>query len=286
MPLDPSTWSPIDSVANISLGYHGPYSDFSSETPATQYPVDRYRPSLHLFEFHSWGFTSGPPNLGFGLISNDKMGLMDFNASVLYNTNEGTTGFRTGVSYNRFFPVLDFSFSDRNRSLQFAAGTENWNEHTATAGFHIPLNLSRGYYITGLSIGAEIQSINLQGGSLVPLTYGLSFSHVRQRSARDLAPVWAQQLRFTYSQTPWANAFTGNFLSAGGAFCRARLGAPPHPRVRRRLRAQRGQLFLLQPVAFSRAAIPPSPAPTSPNLAPPTAFRCSIPIGRSGSSST
>ncbi|SPE35337.1 conserved exported hypothetical protein [Candidatus Sulfopaludibacter sp. SbA6] len=218
LPLDPSAWSPVDTVANISLGYHGPYRDFSSEAPATQYPVDHYRPSLHLFEFHSWGFTSGPPDLGFGLISNDKMGLMDFNASVLYNTNEGTAGFRTGVSYNRFFPVLDFSFSDRNRSLQFASGTENWTERAVTAGFHVPLNLSRGYYNTGLSIGAEVQSISLQGGGLAPLSYGLAFSRVRQRSARDLAPPWAQELRFTYRQTPWPDSFTGNFLSAGGRF--------------------------------------------------------------------
>ena len=218
LPLDPSTWSPIDTVADINIGYYGPYRDYSSEAPATQYPVERYRPSLHLFEFHSWGFTSGPPDLGFGLMSNDKMGLLDFNASVLYNSNEGTAGFQTGVSYNRFFPVLDFSFSDRNRSLEFASGTQNWTERTATAGFHVPLNLSRGYYSTGLSIGAEVQSIRALGGGLVPLTYGIAFSRIRQRSARDLAPVWAQQVRFTYRQSPFANSLTGNFLSAGGRF--------------------------------------------------------------------
>jgi hypothetical protein len=144
------------------------------------------------------------------------MGLMDLNASVIYNTNEGTVGFGTGGSYSRFFPVLDFNFSERNRKLEFVTGTQNWTERTATAGFHIPLNLSRGTYFTGLSVGAYVQSIDLKGGGLVPLTYNLGFAHVRQSSARDLAPPWAQAFHFTYRQTPWPDSLTGNFLSGGG----------------------------------------------------------------------
>jgi hypothetical protein len=33
------------------------------------------------------------------------MHLADFNAALLYNTDEGTVGYRTGFSYNRFYPV-------------------------------------------------------------------------------------------------------------------------------------------------------------------------------------
>lgn len=186
--------------------------------PGTQYPVERYQPSAHLFDFHSWGFTSPPPDIGFGLMSNDKMGLLDFHASVQYNSNEGGAGFATGVSYNRFFPQLNFGFSDRNRHLQFADHEENFAERTASAGFRIPLNLSRGYYNTLVSFSANIQSIDLSGGGLVPLSYGFGFSRVRQSSARDLVPVWAQILRFTYRQTPVARPYTGNYLSADGRF--------------------------------------------------------------------
>ncbi len=216
LPLDPSTWVPVESVVNASIGYHGPYKDWSAGVPNTLYPVQSYHPAMHLFDFHSWGFTSGPPNLGFGLISNDKMGLLSFNNSFIYNTNENKPGFETGFSYSRFFPVLDASFSEVGRRLQFVTGTEDFTERTATAGFHIPLNLSRGEYFTGLSVGAYVQSINVPAGSLVPLTYNLGFSHVRQSSARDLAPPWAQAIHFTYRQTPWPNSLTGNFLSGGG----------------------------------------------------------------------
>ena len=216
LPLDPSTWVPIDSVVNAGIGYHGPYKDWSAQVPNTPLPVEPYHPSLHLFDFHTWGFTSPPPNLGFGLVSNDKMGLMSFNTSFIYNTNEGKPGVETGFSYSRFFPVLDVSYSEVGRRLEFVTGTQDFTERAATAGFHIPLNFSRGSYFTGLSVGAYVQSIHAQGGSLVPLTYNLGFSHVRQSSARDLAPPWAQAFHFTYRQTPWPNSLTGNFLSGGG----------------------------------------------------------------------
>jgi hypothetical protein len=216
LPLDPTKWVPLDSLANVGLAYHGPFKDWSAGIPSTAYPVQTYHPSAHLFNIHSWGFAGEPPNFGFGFYSNDKMGLMSFHSSVLYNTNEGKPGFATGFSYSRFFPVLDVGFSEVGRRLRFVTGTQDFTERTATAGFHVPLNLSRGQYFTGLSVGAYAQSIDVSGGSLVPLTYYAGFSHIRQSSARDLAPPWAQAFHFTYRQTPWPNSLTGNFLSGGG----------------------------------------------------------------------
>jgi len=218
LPLDAATWTPIDSAAPATLAMPRNYHDYSAEIPGTQYPVQAYRPGFHLFDVHSWGPTSGSPNWGYGLMSNDKMGLMDFHASVLYNSQEHTPGFETGFSYNRFFPVLDFSFSDSNRRLQYAAYDQNFEERDFSGGFHIPLNLSRGYYRTFLSVGANVERIGLQGGSLLPLNYGLNFAHVRQAAAKDLAPAWSQRLNFSYSQTLRANNYTANHLSADGRF--------------------------------------------------------------------
>jgi len=111
------------------------------------------------------------------------MGLLDFNASLLYTPTKNHWIFETGISYSRFYPVLELqALVDRNRSLHFVDHTENWTRRTATAGFHVPLNLSRGYYSTGLSVGANIESINLRGGGLPPDYLRLGFSRSRQRS--------------------------------------------------------------------------------------------------------
>jgi len=252
LPLDPASWTPIEAVVNSGLNYHGNYHDYSVDAAATQYPVERYRPSLNLFDFHSWGLTSGPPNLGFGLLSNDKMGLMDFDASLIYNTNERTTGFVTGLSYNGFYPALDLSAGDQNRSVQFVNGSQDWNERTVNAGFHIPLNLSRGYYNTGLDIGAGVESVSRQGGGLVPLSYGLTFSRVRQSSPRDLAPVWGQLIQFTYRQTPWANNYTANYLFADGRFALPGLARHHSIVVEGGYERQTGNYYFPSQMAFPR----------------------------------
>ena len=218
VPLDPLSWTRISAVPRNNLGYHGAFRDAVAEGTVTEYPVSRYLPSAHLFSVHSWGLTSGPPDLGFGLLSNDKMGLLDANASLIYNTNERTLGFETSASYNRFFPALDFDFTDRNRSVQYVNYQDNWTERSVYAGFHIPLNLSRGYYSTNLTFGAGVESVSLLGSGFEPLSYTFRLRRVRQSSARDLAPVWAQALQFSYREAPWHGLYTANFLSTDGRF--------------------------------------------------------------------
>ena len=109
-------------------------------------------------------------------------------------------------------------FADEGRRIQYVDHRDDFTQRTGTAGFYLPFNLSRGSYFTGLNFGAHVQEIRLQGGGLAPLGYSFSFSRQRQRSPRDLAPVWAQTLRFNYNQTPFNGHYTGNFLSADGRF--------------------------------------------------------------------
>ena len=219
LPLDPASWKPVDWVAGpTSLRYQKDTRDFSAAIPATQYPVQSYRPLAHLFDVHSWGVTSPPPDLGFGLQSNDKMGLLAANASLLYHTTEQTAGFQTGLSYSRYFPVLYFNLSDRDRKLTYVGRTDRFTERTAAAGFAIPLNFSRGLYFTRLNFGAGVEDIRLSNGGVVPLTYSMNFAHVRQSAARDLAPAWSQILSLAYSHQALADPYTANRVAATGRF--------------------------------------------------------------------
>ena len=218
LPLDPKTWTPVDFVAPSATSYQPPVDDYSSRIPSTSYKSERYRPGLNLLDFHSWGPVWTGDQVGFAFYSNDKMGLLDFRAAGLYNVTEAAPGFETNLHYNRFFPVLDFSFADRERNLSYVGYTDHFSERTTSAGFHVPLNLSRGYYSSGASVGVNMEHIGLSGGSLAPLNYGVSLWHIRQRSPRDLAPPWAQVLRFGYSNSVVANHYTANRLFADGRF--------------------------------------------------------------------
>ena len=252
LPLDVASWTRIGAVPYAGLHYLGQYKDYSSQAPDKKYDVERYRPSLHLVSAHSWGPTSGPPEMGFGVMSNDKMGLLSFNVSALYDTSEGTAGFQTGASYSRFFPVLDFSFSDKNRKVDYGTYTANWTERTLTGGFHIPLNFSRGLFVSGLSLGAAVQNIHLYGGGLTPFSYGMGLWHVRQYALRDLASAWGQILRFSYRQTPWAGHYTGNYLMADGVFYAPGLARHHALKLEGGYERQAGNYFFSSQLAFPR----------------------------------
>jgi hypothetical protein len=216
--LDPSTWTRVDFRGPSSTAYQPKSHDYSAEISSGDYAARRYRPGFHLFDVHSWGPNAFGSEVGFAAYSNDKMGLLDSQASVFYNTDEGAPGFQTGFHYNRFFPVLDFGFADRGRRLTYTDHTDHFTERTETAGFHVPLNLSRGFYNSGVTVGTALENIGLHAGGLLPLNSGIGIWHIRQRAARDLAPKFAQILRFGYSQTLHSDRYTTNRLYADGRF--------------------------------------------------------------------
>jgi len=218
LPLDPSQWTKTDTVAPSATAFRGAVHDYSAEIPANPFAVENYRPGVHPFEVHSWGPDLELPDVGFSAYSNDKMGLFGLQASGFYDTYEHAPGVSTSFQYNRFFPVLDLGFTERVRKIQYLDRYDRFAEHTASAGFYIPLNLSRGYYNTFVTAGANVEHVGLSGGSLVPLSYALGIRHIRQRAARDLAPAWSQILRFGYSQTLQADHYTANRLYADGRF--------------------------------------------------------------------
>jgi Tol biopolymer transport system component len=216
LPLDPSRWIKVDTVSPSSTANRGSVHDYSSEIPSTQFTVERYRPGLHPFDVHSWGPDVALPDVGVSMYSNDKMGLFGLQASGFYDTDEHAPGVSTSFQYNGLFPVLDVGVTDRERRIQYVNHYDDFSEHTAAAGFYVPLNLSRGYYNSDITIGANVENVGLQGGRLVPLNYSVGIRHIRQRAPRDLAPGWSQILRFGYSQTVRADHYTANRLYADG----------------------------------------------------------------------
>ena len=216
--LDPSSWRPIESVESTDFHYHETGArDYTAEVPSTAFESRPYRPLGHLINVHSWGVTSPPPDMGFGVHSTDKMGLLDLTASLKYDWNEHTTGYEAAASFNALYPVLDFGFSRKNREVRYSDHTSKWTERTARAGFHVPLNLSRGYYKTWLVTGASVESRHIGHGTLLPLNYWLSFDRFRDASPRDVAPAWGQSAFVSYQHTPWSTDYHGDLVTAIGS---------------------------------------------------------------------
>ena len=176
-----------------------------------------------------------------------RWGCSSSQASFLYNTDEGTPGFETSFHYNRFFPVLDFSIADRERKIQYVGFSDQFSERTATAGFHIPLNLSRGFYNSGLSVGANAENIDLKGGSLTPLNYGIGIgtpaAAQRARPGSEVGPDSSLRLQPDAAR----RSLHGQSALRRRALRSSRPGAPSRAGAGRRLRARQRQLHLFAP---------------------------------------
>jgi len=213
--LDPASWRPVSEVEQAGIGYHETNAhDYTAGIRAGSYRSERYHPLSHLFDVHSWGAISPPPQVEFGFRSTDKMQLLDFSAGMTYDTNERTAGYGLSGSYGAMYPVLDFGYSDRRRETRYPDHTSRWTERTTRAGFRIPLDLSRGIYSSSLTFSSGIESRRLTGGGLMPMNYSVSYNRFREFAARDVAPRWGQSLFVGYQHTPWSGEYTGNLMTA------------------------------------------------------------------------
>lgn len=99
---------------------------------------------------------------------------------------------------------------------------------------------------------------------------------------RDLAPRWAQVLRFGYSQTVAANHYSANRLFAGGRFALPAWRATT-PWFSSQATSAITAMTLSPPKSCSPADTRRTQSPICGSSPPPTARPCSIPIGRSAS---
>lgn len=245
MPLEPSAWKPIEGVEDRSVRYYEPLikqeqggSVFDEGmVPNVIYGVKNYSAFTHLLNVHSWYILPTVPEGSLGIISNNKLNTMALQAGLNYNTNEKVMSGGLDLSYGGFFPILDAGVSYGGRASTYDDDAEevkwtSWNELSARFGVSVPLILSRGIHHSSLKLGMTAMLTNISckthvgefengNGSLIPLTYSLSYERIRGASMRDFLPRWAQTVRVSYSHTPAKGDYNGSMLSA-----RARLFFP------------------------------------------------------------
>jgi len=157
----PSEWTRLDKVEDNKVGYFKTHEEqeqhkhILDSVPNTQYQVEKYSPLRGLINPHSWGPFVNNNDLNeiqTGIFSKDVLSTTSIYAGYNYNidTEEGAMVGR--VSYQGFYPILDFEFKKGSRS----AGSSKWDEQTIEYGARIPLLLTKSKYHTELSIGNSI----------------------------------------------------------------------------------------------------------------------------------
>lgn len=212
-------------------------SNVFDSIPSNIYPSKAYKDLPHLFYFHSIepidesnNFTNDY-NFGFNLISNNKLNTVSSYLGYRYNNALNKSEYRAGITYLKYYPQFSLDFENRAR-LAYAKQVNGqdttyipfeWRENYTSFKMSIPLYtnwLNKAFY-SSLNIETSYTSryqLTLKPKNFLytvrfPLKYQFSEGLNTQRSARDLAPKWGQNIILTYEHLPFETHLNGYYFS-------------------------------------------------------------------------
>ncbi len=240
--------APLSGIRNSFIDYAWPLVEQESDStildniPRKEYPVKPYKEFRNLFYFHSLSPIieenefNNDLNIGVKIKSNNQLNTLDFYTGYQFNSGLRKSEYLAGFSYKRFYPVLDVRYTNRAR-LSYATliqgGTTrfipvNWRENFLEMELRIPFAANRlnKTYTMGFSALSSYTSryqvsnrpARFADKIRFPLQYQFYFNHNTQRSIRDLAPKWGQNISLSYQSLPFDNNLSGDILRLQTSF--------------------------------------------------------------------
>lgn len=238
----------LSSSENTFIDYAQPLqiqegvSNVFADIPDQTFYSKPYHEAKNLFYFHSASIIAedneyfNDYNLGFALNSNNQLNTLDLYAGYRFNNALKRNEYLAGLTYKRFFPILNLTYLNQARQIyqrnKTPAGVKlipvTWRENITEANIYIPVSLNRlnHKYSVKLGIGTSYTSrygvVNrpktFVPEIVLPAKYMLNMGHSTIRSARDLAPRWGQSLSFVYKHFPFDNKFSGELFTFKSRF--------------------------------------------------------------------
>ncbi len=195
--------------------------------PDSVFPVKPYNSFTHLFNFYSWRPYVNDPNYTLSLLGENVLNTFQSEIFIGYNRNEQSKNAGMDFTYGGLFPFLNIGTEyilDRNS--YYGNQKIYWNELLSYAGFSIPLNLSRGRWLTSLEGGSNItwhqqyfQGLfkdSIKNTSYFSLDPQLLFTHQLQTGRLQINPSFAQTLLLQYDRA--ITNISGNQVLASANF--------------------------------------------------------------------
>jgi hypothetical protein len=142
--------------------------------------VKKYSRLKGVINPYSWGgyFTNDLTQVNLGITSRDLLSTTTINAGYLFDLNERTGAWKASVSYQGWYPIIDFSISQGDRKINKGALTVttitgpfngqrtetkntkdliiNWKEKNIEAGLRVPLITTTSRFVSGISFSNSI----------------------------------------------------------------------------------------------------------------------------------
>lgn len=196
------------------------------------YPSKTYRPSAHLFNFHSLSPDINEDNrIGFKLKSTDLLNNLDFYAGMNYDNELQKIEYNAGFNYKSLYPVISGTYKNRARTAFYEnrniTNEANWRENYINLKASLPLSVNKNNenfsLLATVSTSYTIRDFHTKEAAIFakaikfPMNYDLTLSHGIRTAERDIAPKWAQTIRFSYFNRPLSNS-NDNLFAFGSYF--------------------------------------------------------------------
>ncbi len=240
MSLNPSEWRCVALSGAGGLCYFEPLSgqfdlgpvQAPDALPVKNYPVMDYRRFLNHRKVHSWWVAPLLPDVKAGFVSTDLLNTSELRLSTTYNVNEKVQSVAAVASIAVWEPILDIGFQFGQRAAQYqrsGGGTawDSWVENAVSLGIRLPFDISRDIYATVAELGFGFSYTDIRGkrideqyrsgnGSFVPFYFRVNYQRYRQRSKRDIYPVWGEEFQLAQHVTLPGSDYRGRLFSTQG----------------------------------------------------------------------
>jgi hypothetical protein len=195
--------------------------------PDTSFPVKPYNGLTHIFNFHSWRPYVNDPDYTLALLGQNVLNSFQSEIFIGYNSNEQYKKAGMDFTYGGLFPFINIGAEYRiDRNGYFKGQKIFWDEFLPYLGLSVPLNLSRGRWLTNLEGGANISyhqqyfkgvyKDSIANTSFFSLDPQLLFTHQLQAGRMQIYPSFAQTLLLKYNRA--VTNISGNQFLASANF--------------------------------------------------------------------
>ena len=235
---------PIQEIKNNFIDYASPLvmqesnAKVLDSVPEKIYTQQSYNEAGKLFNFHSLSPTlnenelTDELNIGFKLKSNNVLNTLSFYTGYRFNSGLKRSEYVGGLAYKRLYTIFDLKYINRARLVYARQNNNlipvNWRENFTELQIDVPFTSNRLNNILNMGFRSSVsytgryqiinRPLNFNENLQFPISYQFYFSRNNQRSLRDLAPRWGQNISVSYFHLPFENQLNGSLFALRSNF--------------------------------------------------------------------
>lgn len=234
LPFDESITKPVKFFGQMLVQEAG--ENLLKNIPNQSYESKSYS-KANILNLYNWGavFSSNNNNLNIGVSSQDLLSTTAISTGYAYNANENTGQFFTDLSFEAWYPKINFNYTNGQRQTNIyldnaspldSLRSDKWNQQQIVLGLSLPLNFTRSKYFESMEIAVNTALTQVRGydiskrylsesfnGNIHSMIYSFAYQRQIKRASRDVAPRWGQSINFYARNMPFGGNVNGGITA-------------------------------------------------------------------------